>query len=118
LDLILYTEKLILYKTFKRFKLRNENVLHYRSWSSIYKSQSAIKDKKLLAKLIFIKYKDKGNIVEFIVEISNLAKWSHNKLIFHYVQKEKRLERDKNENVHFVSFPWNKKVKNIKDVVE
>ncbi|RDX71431.1 hypothetical protein CR513_49228, partial [Mucuna pruriens] len=119
-------------------------------WSSIFESQSAMKFleeieklfaksekvvmNNLLAKLITMNYKDKGNIKEYITKMSNLApklqslklahtvgdidKWSLNKLISHCVQEEERLQRDKTESVHFASTSQNKKRNNIKSVVE
>ncbi|RDY10022.1 hypothetical protein CR513_05528, partial [Mucuna pruriens] len=71
----------------------------------------------LLAKLILMKYKGRGNIREYIMEMSNLA----TKL------KSLKLElgenfilhlRDKTENAHFASTSQNKKRKNIKGVAK
>ncbi|XP_022895364.1 uncharacterized protein LOC111409558 [Olea europaea var. sylvestris] len=89
----------------------------------------------LLAKLVSMKYKGKGNIREYIMEMSHLAsklkslklelsddllkdKWSLNELISHCVQEEERQQRDKTESAHLASTSQNKKKKRAKDAVE
>ncbi|RDX79441.1 hypothetical protein CR513_40138, partial [Mucuna pruriens] len=89
----------------------------------------------LLAKLISMKYKGKGNIREYIMEVSNLAaKLKSLKLeldedlIVHLVLislpayfeqfKVNRLQRDKTESTHFALTSQNKKRKNIKCVAK
>ncbi|KAL1330189.1 hypothetical protein AAHE18_12G092900 [Arachis hypogaea] len=70
----------------------------------------------LLSKLISMRYKGKGNIGEYIMEMSHLASklkalyyntlkdiWSLNELISHYVQEEERLHQDKTESAHMIS---------------
>ncbi|RDX97262.1 hypothetical protein CR513_19981, partial [Mucuna pruriens] len=93
----------------------------------------------LIAKLITMKYKGKGNIKEYIMEMFNLtAKLKSLKLEiaedllvhlvlvslpahfgqFKYMQEKERLQRDKTESAHFASTSQNKKKKKIKDVAE
>ncbi|KAF1870872.1 hypothetical protein Lal_00030182 [Lupinus albus] len=96
----------------------------------------------LLGKLISVKYKGKGNIREYIIEMSNLvSKLKSLKLEFgedllmHLVlislpahfgkfkvsyntQEEERLQRDKTESAHLIMTSQNKKRKNNKDDVK
>ncbi|XP_024026209.1 uncharacterized protein LOC112092986 [Morus notabilis] len=90
----------------------------------------------LLNKLIFMRYKAKRNIREYIMKMSNITgklkalnqfkvgyniqkeKWTVNELISYCVQEEEKLQRDKTESAHLASTSQNKNKKRAMDAAK
>ncbi|KAJ9170291.1 hypothetical protein P3X46_018411 [Hevea brasiliensis] len=71
----------------------------------------------ILTKLISMRYTGKGNIREYIMEMSDLASklkdsWSLNELISHCVQEEDRLKQERTPSAHLASTTKDKRKDN------
>ncbi|RDX75958.1 hypothetical protein CR513_44101, partial [Mucuna pruriens] len=124
LDLALRIKKVI--STLENFEENQSATKFFEEIEQFFVKNEKAKTSNLLTKVISMKYKGKGNIREYIMEMSNLTpklkslklEFGEDFLVYLVLISLLAYFRDKIENVHFGSTAQNKKKKNIKDVVE